>query len=353
MDPTIGAEPDGTWSTTREPEYWRHTPARRHRADSSIRRPRCSRPPISRRAWIEVALPGADRPTLDGRTRHRRLEPGLPLGEASLRVDPAVRPDADAWDRHLVVAQQARNDHAYGHRARPGRRLPLHAQPGHRAMGPADLPAALRRDERTLESLLRVHGKRTGERRVALDGVVPKGVRARLPARTRWAGPRDQRAAQAARASARADRPRPEPVPDAASDLEPTGRSEPKPTGQQPAGLLPWRPIRRRRGERHLRHRLPAAVGCERKALPRAPVEAVRIPRMGPLGNRRRRLHPRDGEVRADASPGRAPVVVQRSDLRRHVRHWDEAAEPSRIPCGHLPARALASFIADSGRRAS
>src|SRR5262249_28051033 len=143
MDPTIGAEPDGTWSATRGPEYWRRAPARRHRADRSIRRPGRVRPPISRRAWIEVTLPGADRPALDGWTRHRRLEPGLPLGEASLRVDPAVRPDADAWDRHLVVAQQARSGHAYGHRARPGRRLPLRPQPGHRAMGQADLPAAL------------------------------------------------------------------------------------------------------------------------------------------------------------------------------------------------------------------
>src|SRR5207249_2596015 len=109
---------------------------------------------------------------------------------------------ADARDRHILVPEQARSDKSPANRARTGRRISLRTEPGDRAVGAADLPAALRRDERSLERLLRIHLEWTFKGRVARNRVVPQCLRACLPARARGAGPGSQRAAPKAWAPA-------------------------------------------------------------------------------------------------------------------------------------------------------
>src|SRR5262249_20459230 len=161
----LSKRPAGYWLRA-PPDPW--SPGRGHRSARGVG---ASALGGARR---EVALSGVDGATIDRRPRHRRLEPGLPLGQAAFQSDPAVRADADAWNRHLLVAEQARGDHTDGDRVGAGRRLPLRPEPGDRRMGSADLSEALRRDERTLEPLLRLHRERQSKGRVPRDHLVPE-----------------------------------------------------------------------------------------------------------------------------------------------------------------------------------
>src|SRR5262249_32862123 len=101
----VRSAPDGTVVAS-EPGYWSRAPR-----DPCSCRPGSDRGPsgvggsVPGRPRREVALSGADRPEIDRRPRHHRLEPGLPLGHPAFESDPAVRPDADARTRNLVVAQ--------------------------------------------------------------------------------------------------------------------------------------------------------------------------------------------------------------------------------------------------------
>src|SRR5205823_391932 len=225
-DRTASAAPDERqpWLRFQVARYWSGAPFPRRGARRRPRRAGRLRASVPRRPRREVALPDANRAAVDGRPHHHRLEPGLPLGSAPRGADTSVRPDADARDRHVVVPEQARSNNSPGNRTRAGRRVSLRLEPGGRAVGAADLPAALRRDERSLERLLRLHRERAFEGRVAYNRVVPEGVRARLPPRARGPGSRGQRTAQAARATSGSYRPRSEPVPDPAGDLESAGR---------------------------------------------------------------------------------------------------------------------------------
>src|SRR5437868_12103302 len=100
-------------------------PSPRFRSRDGGPRPRSFGKAVSRRPRPEVPVSGADRPALDSRSHHHRLEPGVPLGKAARGADPSVRPDADGRDRHVVVSEQARGDHPPLDRARPGRCVPL------------------------------------------------------------------------------------------------------------------------------------------------------------------------------------------------------------------------------------
>ena len=211
--------------------------------------------------------------------------------------DPAARP------RHRRA--RARGDHAAADRAGQGRRLPRRAQPRHRRLRPGGLRPAVRRDERVLESVLRLHAGRPAQAGPP-DGLVPEGVRPSLPDRPR----RSERRRTAARARAAAGRrrraARGEPCRHHPRRLEPAGLRRTEPAGKQRAGVLPGQPVRRRRRRRPLRHPRQGGVGGRGRALPGSPVEAVLLPGVGPLGHRRPRVRAADGRLRRDRTAGRA-----------------------------------------------
>src|SRR6478609_2814617 len=86
-----------------------------------------------------------------------------------------------------------------------------------------------------------------------------------------------------------------------------------------------------------------------RAPLSRAPVEAIRVPRMGALGHRRPVVRAADGELRADAPADEADRVLQRKawlDLRPCV----EAAIARRLQAVHRAAGLeTAQIRSDSG----
>src|ERR671924_477529 len=132
---------------------------------------------------------------------------------------------------------------------------------------------------------------------------------ATLPDPARRAGGLDQcRAAAAADASFAGRRPAGEPGAAAEGDLEPAGLRGAGAPGEPAGALLPRGRFCRRGRQRHLR-RAADQVGGAGGVLPPLRMEAVRDPRVGPVGPRRPAVHPGHGPVRADApAPGVAGV---------------------------------------------
>src|SRR5207248_7574469 len=78
-----------------------------------------------------------------------------------------------------------------------------------------------------------------------------------------------------------------------------------------------------------------------RGAVQGAPVEAVRVSGMGPVGLRRPAVRPRHGEVADDAQAHRVRCVLLRQ-ARLRVGSRVEAAIPSRVPRADHAARMIA-----------
>ena len=97
-------------------------------------------------------------------------------------------------------------------------------------------------------------------------------------------------------------------------------------------------------GERPLLHPRQGRVGRRGAVLRRAPVEAVRVRRVGPVGARRAELRPADGALREDAPPRRAHLVLQRQ-ARLAVGPRLEASQPRGVQAVDRSARALATPV--------
>jgi hypothetical protein len=130
-----------------------------------------------------------------------------------------------------------RGNHAARHRPGEGRRVPRRSERSPRGLGQTDLRAAVRRDERALERLLRVQPGRHGTRADSFHDRFPERVRPRLPARARRR--RGQRGASPARLAARRRRARRKPVAAREGDLEPQGYGNPNIPANSAAAYYP------------------------------------------------------------------------------------------------------------------
>ena len=120
--------------------------------------------------------------------------------------------------------------------------------------------------------------------------------------------------------------------------VEPAGLRLARPPGQLGAGVLPGRPLRGRRRERPLLHPRQGRVGGRRAVVRRAPVEALRVRRVGPVGNRCAELRRADGALREDAPPRRARLVLQRQ-AGLAVGPRLEASQPRGVQAADRSAR--------------
>ena len=192
----------------------------------------------------------------------------------------AAKPIPATLVRHREQVRE-RGDHAGRDRKRQGRPGADRHRPGARPLRQLRVRPALRRDERPLESLLRVQLERVVSRSRALDEELPPGLPPHVPDRARRLGRRHQR--QARRLGHAEARPHERPPGERRQgDLEPAGIRQPRPQGQQRRLVLPGRQVRRRRRQRPLRLRARRGMGGEPRPLPRPPRQAVRDRRVGP-----------------------------------------------------------------------
>ena len=226
-------------------------------------------------------------------------------------------------------------DHAARDRPRRRRRLPARAEPVGARPAARRSTSARWRDERPLEPVLRVQPERHVTRRRPLDGGLPQGVRADLPDHARRPG------GERAPARARSCRSSATTIP--ANPLvqvvwNPQGYGSPDLPGNSAQAYYPGDKYVDMVGDDLYDIRGKAEWPAAERLYQRAPVEAVRVPRMGPLGHRRPVVRATDGEVRADAPADEADRVLQREawlDLRPRV----EAAIARRLQAVHRAAR--------------
>ena len=168
----------------------------------------------------------------------------------------------------------------------------------------------------------------------ALDGGLPEGVRADLPDHARR--PERERAPARAEAARRSRAPIPA-NPFVQVVWNPQGYGSPDLPGNSAQAYYPGDKYVDMVGDDLYDIRGKAEWPAAERLYKRAPVEAVRVPRMGALGHRRPGVRAADGEVRADAPADEADRVLQRKaglDLRPCV----EAAIARRLQAVHRAA---------------